>query len=368
MSRIRLLLLPHAAGQPAPFMIVGSDGGVLQRGLLREGDEHAPEPMRTVVVVPGADVLIRWLDLPARSEAQAMASAAWRLRDEAASDPERLRIGLGRPAPDGRRMVVAAGAAHVEAWVEQALALGVRPDVLLPDSLTLPRPVSGADPETAVAAAFGATLAVRGVELAATAEPELARLAVGHRRLEEIADPERLDQALIAAALDPEVNLLGRSRPEARAGAWRLTAALAAAVLVSPLIVVAAHAAHDDWTAATLNRETEGAAREVAPDLAPGADPVAELRRMEGAGRPSGGAGGAAAALFAAVEEVQGAELDSFSIGDDGVVRATATYPAFSDLDALKAAAARRGLSLSDQSTVEDQGKVVSELVLGASR
>jgi len=81
---------------------------------------------------------------------------------------------------------------------------------------------------------------------------------------------------------------------------------------------------------------------------------------------PPGGPTAAAAALFAAVESVEGAELDSLTADEDGV-RATVTYPAYQDLDALQQAMAARGMSLTDESTVDDQGKVVSEVRVGGA-
>ena len=80
---------------------------------------------------------------------------------------------------------------------------------------------------------------------------------------------------------------------------------------------------------------------------------------------PPGGLAAVSAALFAAVEQVAGAELDSLSAGPGKGVRATLSYPAFSDLDSIRAALTASGLSMTDQSTVEDGGRVVSEVIIG---
>ena len=62
---------------------------------------------------------------------------------------------------------------------------------------------------------------------------------------------------------------------------------------------------------------------------------------------------------------MEGAELDGLSADPEQGLRATVSYPAFQDLDALRAAVEAAGLSLSDTSTVEDGGRVVSEIIVG---
>jgi general secretion pathway protein L len=71
--------------------------------------------------------------------------------------------------------------------------------------------------------------------------------------------------------------------------------------------------------------------------------------------------------LFAAVEQVEGAELDIFVSDPEGGVRATVSYPAYQDLDALKSAVAAAGLRLNDTSTLDDAGRVVSDVTIGAA-
>ncbi|MNN84199.1 hypothetical protein D3C81_2013310 [compost metagenome] len=58
--------------------------------------------------------------------------------------------------------------------------------------------------------------------------------------------------------------------------------------------------------------------------------------------------------------------MDSLT-ADEGGVRATVTYAAYQDLEALQQVMAARGMSLTDESTVDDQGKVVSEVRVGGA-
>jgi len=105
MSRIRLILIPPSAALPATCLTLDAQGRVLTRGLVELGGPAA-EPMRTVAVVPGADVLIRWLDLPTGSSAQVAAATLHLLRDDLAapatpsSAPRPLRAG---PFPTSRQ-------------------------------------------------------------------------------------------------------------------------------------------------------------------------------------------------------------------------------------------------------------------------
>lgn len=365
MSRIRLILIPPSAALPASCLTLDAQGNVLTRGVVELGGA-APEPMRTVAVVPGADVLIRWLDLPSGSPAQVAAAALHGLRDDLAAPNDRLSASLGPVAAAGeRRMVAVVGRGLLQAWGDYLSSLGLKADVMIPDSLVLPEPAEGGSLSAAV---FGADLALRGRELAISVQPDLAEAVAGGRALERIGRADAIERLLAAAALQPPINLLAGAgrRVEADRRGWKRAGALAAALIVSPLILTLATAGHDTWRARDADRRAEAAARAAFPDIPADADAVAEATRRLATAPPPGGATAAAAALFAAVEGVEGAELDSLTADADGV-RATVTYLAYEDLDALQQAMATRGMSLTDESTVDDQGKVVSEVRVGGA-
>jgi len=363
MSRTRLILIPPSADLPATCLVLDGQGNVLSRGTVGLG-EPAPELMRTVAVVPGADVLVRWLDLPSGSRAQVAAAALHVLRDDLATAADRLIAVPGpAPAPNARRLVAVTGRALVQAWVDYLASLGLRPDVMVPDSLVLPEPEKDG---ALTAAVFGPDLALRGRELALSCQPDLADAVIAGRALHWVETGDQIESLLAAAALDPPINLLadaGRRRGGDRRG-WRRAIMLAAALIISPLILTLTAAGHDEWRARETGRRAEAAARRAFPDIAPGADAVAEATRRLSIAPPPGGATAAAEALFAAVEGVAGAELDSLTVDETGV-RATVTYDAYQDLDALQQAMAARRMSLTDESTVDDGGKVVSEVRVG---
>ncbi|HYD28160.1 type II secretion system protein GspL [Brevundimonas sp.] len=366
MKPIRLILIPTLTGQPAPFLIVAPDGGVLQRGVLTLDAVERPEPMRTVAICPGADVSVRWLDLPAGGAAQLRAAAAWRLRDELVATPDRVATVVGPPAGPGQpRPVAVASLALLQAWSDYLEALGLRADVLTPDMLTLAEPEAD---DVVLAVTFGENVALRGRRFAVTVQADLVDLVAGGRQVVAVEDAAAVERALAAAALSPLVNLLDagvREGADVRRS-WRRAAGLATAVLVSPLLLTAASAARDDMAARRLDAEAVAAIAAAAPDLAREADPVAALRRRADAAPPPGGVTAAAAALFLAIEAVEGAELDMLAAAPEAGVKATVSHPGYSDMEAITRRMAEAGMAVTETATLDDAGRVVSDISIGA--
>lgn len=366
MKPTRLVLIPTLSGQPAPYMIVAPDGFVLDRGMLTVDVVERPEPMRTVAICPGADVSIRWLDLPVGGAAQLRAAAAWMLRENLAATPDRVAVVVGPPAGPGQpRLVAVVGLGLLQAWTDYLEALGVRADVLTPDMLTLAEPE---DDDVALAVTFGENVALRGRRFAVTVQPDLVDLVAGDRRVTALQDPDAVERALVQAARSPTINLLENGARE-RGGApvgWRRAAGLAAAVLVSPLLLIAAAAARDDMAVHRLETEAVAAIAAVAPDLAKEADPVTALRRRGVTAPPPGGVTAAAAALFTAMEEIEGVELDSLIAAPDNGMKATLSHPGYSDMQLLGSRMAEAGLAVTENATLEDGGRVVSDISIGA--
>ncbi len=367
MKPVRLILIPATGSQPAPFLIVGADGYVLERGELGLAGGTAPEPMRTVAVTPGGDVLIRWLDLPPGGAVQGRAAAAWMLRDEVAATPDRLATVLGPQSPAGEpRLVAVVSRSLMEAWTDYLAALGVRADVLVPDVLTL------ADPEAddvLAAVSFGEGMALRGRRFAATVQPDLVELIAAGRRIMPVEDPAAVERALVATARAPAINLLETGDREARAaGGWRRAAILAALVVISPLVLTLAAGVRDGMAARDARSEALAAIAAAAPDLTREADPVEALRRRVAAAPPPGGVTGAAAALFTAVEAVEGAELDILIADPEDGMKATVSHPAHGDMAVIRRSMAAAGMTVTETGTLEDGGRIVSDITIGAGR
>jgi len=365
MSRTRLVLMPALAGEPAPWLTVDATGSVLERGLLTLESPAAGPAIRTVAIVPGADVLIRWLDLPPGNPAQQRTAALWALKDDLAATPDRIRLSLGRAVAGEPRLATVVSDPLLQAWTDYLTSLGLKADAMVPDCLTVPEP---ADPTILAAVGFGPSLALRGHRFAASVDPDLAELIAGDRTIVAVEDRVQVERMLVHAALNPPVDLLSSSGRIAGEGLgpWRRAAVLAAAVLAAPLVITLALAARDELAARDDRRMAEAAARRAFPDMAPGVDPVAEAERRLATAAPPGGVAVAAAVLFAALEGVEGAELDSLNADPTGGIRATVSYPAYQDLEAMQASVAAAGLMLTDTSTIDDNGRVVSDVVIGA--
>jgi len=367
MKPTRLILIPAVAGEPAPCLVI-VDGQVRERGLLALHAVDRPEPMRTVAVAPGADVTIRWLDLPAGGLTQQRAAALWLLRDSLAVPSERLAVALGPVAAAGQpRLVALVDSPLLQAWVDYLDAIGVRADAIVPDVLTVPEP---SEDDRLNAVAFGSAMALRGRGFAASVQADLVDLVAGSRDVVPIEDARAVERALVEATLNPPVNLLSdqmRARGVLRRG-WARASAMAGLLLVSPLVLTAAAAARDEVNA---QRDVQSARVEiarVAPDLAAVPDAVDALRRRVQAAPPPGGVIGATAALFAAVEGVEGAELDLLIVDPAAGMKASITHADYQDMQTISRAMRDKGLQITETGTLNDQGRIVSDITIGSAR
>ncbi|MBU1538335.1 MAG: hypothetical protein KKA37_05195 [Alphaproteobacteria bacterium] len=367
MKPTRLILIPPIAGEPAPCLVI-ADGVVIERGRLELHATDRPEPMRTIAVAPGADVTIRWLDLPAGGLAQQRAAALWLLKDSLAAPSDRLAVALGPvPAAGQPRLVAVVGLSLLQAWIDYLDALGVRADAIVPDALTVPD--SGQE-ELLNAVAFGPVMALRGPRFAASVQSDLVELIAAPRRVIAIHDPTAVEQALVGTALSPPVNLLSAHDP-ARGTvrrSWARASAMAGLLIVSPLVLIAAAAARDDASARADVARAEAEVARVAPDLAAGPDPVEALQRRVQSAPPRGGVVAATAALFAAVESVEGAELDLLIVDPATGMKASITHGDYQDMQIIARAMRTNGLEVTETGTLDDQGRIVSDIMIGSAR
>lgn len=287
----RLLIRLHPDGQLA--WLAQDAGG----RALSPANSGAPPPAtlararRIVVLVPGEDVLLLETDAVSTRRAQLLKAVPFALEDQLVSPVEDLHFALPERVERGRIGVAVVARERLRAWVQQLSALGIRPDVLLPDTLALPLPADAAslciEPRRALlrcgpAQAFACELPLLADWLGVAAATALvvhdfrqaAALALPVRALEY---HERQTDALafFAAHLprEPEPNLLqGEFSPSHRhlplRRLWTRAAALAAAALVLAL----AHAGID-WLrlareSARLDAEQRDVLRGALPQLA----------------------------------------------------------------------------------------------------
>ncbi len=355
------LVLASTPEQPWPCLTVSESGAVLQRSVLHP---DAPPPETAVIdrlVVPGADVVARWLDLPDRNDRQARSAAAFLLQDDIADEGGDLHICVGASDAGGQRLAAVTGGARVQAWLDAATARGVRPVSVTPDYLML-RPEDGGQ---TVVAGFGGLLAVRGPGLAFAAERPLAEAVLADRPRQVLALSE-LEPMLARAAIEaPDINLLqgdfGPRAEQVSAGSLRRMAILALVLLLSPAVLSLTRIGVDLIAA----RQAEGRAVAVARAAWPAAIPVgsgiAEVRATLAQRQASDQFVGLAADLFTAVERTPGVQIDSLAYGPAGL-NAGLSYGNYSDMDQLVAAGARTGLLIGADSTVTEGGRITSDI------
>lgn len=362
-SRTLVVLAEDAGISAARWLLIGPDRGVLVEGRLRRGDAMGPpvDADRTVLIVPGQDVAVRRLDLGLARPAQARGAALRQLAEDMGRDPASLvgAVGVGATS---MRLSAAVDRTVLEGWLGGAAGFGLRPDVVLPDSLVPQTPM---DHDWTALTLFD-RVTVRGVDAAFTAEPELAAAVTGKDRVAWILDDAAVVQAIIEAALDPPLNLLdGAMRSGGGWRSWRRAAILAVALALAPLAMIAAEAIRFELIAGGLERRSNEAVRAAWPDTPRGAEPADEVRRRLGPAL-TGGFSKQAAVLFTAIEAVDGAELDSLVMDDAGQLRAAVGHRDYADLERLNAALAEQGFGLTEDSVIEENGRMVSDILVSA--
>lgn len=353
----RLLILPSGPDGAAEIVESG-DYGPVRRALTPD----ALDVGSALLVLPGATVVARWMELPAGSAAQARAAAAFRIEGEVATDAVGLHIAVGERDTEGRILVAWIERDRLRAALQTAQDLGVTVTGATPDYLLLPNDAEG----RVVLAAFGESLGVRGQGLAFSAEPELASAIVGDQPHRYIS-AATLDGHLLASAANPAVDLLqGQFAPRAEGGqgGWKRLAILAAVVVVSPLILLGAQIAKDSLAAGKLERENRALAVKLVPQSTRYEDPAQyALSRL--ATRERQGFGDLAAAYLTAVRSAPGMRLDTLVYGQqDGAIRSSVSYANYSDLDQLRTALKAGGLDLVEQGTVTEGQRVTSDLIV----
>ena len=143
---------------------------------------------------------------------------------------------------------------------------------------------------------------------------------------------------------------------------------MAGLLVVSPLILIAAAAARDDANARAATASARAEIERVAPDLAAFPDPVEALRQRVRASPPPGGVVGATAALFAAVEGVEGAELDLLIVDPAAGMKASVTHAGYQDTQTIARAMRANGFEVTETAALDDSGRIVSDITIGSAR
>ncbi len=93
---------------------------------------------RVVAFVPGADVRLTQVTVPARQPAKVLQAAPFVLEDQFAEDVETLHFAIGARQADGTFPIAAASLDDMEGWLAPFRNAGVSIDALIPETLALP--------------------------------------------------------------------------------------------------------------------------------------------------------------------------------------------------------------------------------------
>ncbi len=363
MSTRTLLVFVGRRPEAAPTFILSDAGRILQRGVLQVGQIPPLDGARVVVIVPGEHTTARWLSLPPSRDREARTAARLLMEEHLAASDD-LHVAVG-PYEDGKRVGVVVSRSALQAWRTEAVLHGLEPDVVVPDMLLAPAP---RDDVLQVASLDGMTL-VMGQELAMTSEPDAAALVVEGRPVRQLSDAER-EAAFLSGLARPRINLLQgelAGRDAIRPRDFRLAAVLAAALLVSPLIITLAQTIRHEAAAAVL---TAKAKREVAAVLPAGTaitDPVAQLdERLAQLTRGTNSFAAQTAALHAALEDLEGAQLESLIFTPDGTLRIAMSHDNYSDVEQLRVALRRSDLALREEGSRTEGERLITDLIVGA--
>ena len=132
------------ADEPTPYAVVSSDGlgGAPASVFVREAplsEVIAQAAGRKLVVfVPGAEVRLTQVKVPARQPAKVLQAAPFVLEDQFADDVETLHFALGPRQADGAFPVAVASHEHMQEWLAPFRAGNALPDALIPETLALP--------------------------------------------------------------------------------------------------------------------------------------------------------------------------------------------------------------------------------------
>ncbi|MDB5968070.1 MAG: gspL [Hydrocarboniphaga sp.] len=111
---------------------VGIQHAPLSQALDRVGGR------RIAVIVPGSDVRLASVTVPARQPAKVLAAAPYQLEDQLADDVDTLHFALGTRQADGSWPVAVVSRALMAAWMAPFRERGLNPEGLYPESLALP--------------------------------------------------------------------------------------------------------------------------------------------------------------------------------------------------------------------------------------
>ncbi|HAT51315.1 MAG TPA: hypothetical protein DCS88_13430 [Alphaproteobacteria bacterium] len=132
------LFLPPLADDKILF-VGGEDGLDRVRRESLGVAAFAARGQQVVLVVPGRDVLLTWVDPPAGAKKRQLEKAVpFLLEDDLLNGVEQLHFCLGKVGQDGRLPVAVVARKTMDAWMAVVAEMGIQPHVMICDTLLLP--------------------------------------------------------------------------------------------------------------------------------------------------------------------------------------------------------------------------------------
>lgn len=353
MTDALIVFLPRSvADQPVPWRRLGADGQVVQAGTLGD-DGLLPDVAVRIAVVPGSQVAVRWLDLPAARPAQVAAAARWQMEQALGHDLEDAQVVAGQHRLGGRLPVAVVARPVLDGWLAWLEAAGLAGARLVPDCLCLvPQ-----DGDMTLAHRAGGEIVIAGEHLSATIQSDWVPQFVADGQAREI-EPALVLDALAVGSLASPLDLAPKPVAVRNGRGWRLAAMLAVAVLVSPLVLGLAATVRDDMAARKALSEAAERAIALDPALTGRDDALAQAERDLALAPPAGGQGRVLAAMAQALPAVSGAKLAEFD-ASGRQARGIVYLPSAESVESLREALAQRGLSLSQCEVSQEAGRTL---------
>lgn len=114
----------------------GKPVGKLIDGSLATAAKVARDT-RVIVIVPGEDVVINEVHLPGQNRQRLLKALPYAMEDQIIDDVEDMHFVLGPRQGDGIYMVAIVKQERMNDWVNACDELGLRPQIMLPDTLAL---------------------------------------------------------------------------------------------------------------------------------------------------------------------------------------------------------------------------------------
>ena len=133
-------LRSSALDAPTAYCIASSDAALswpVQEAALEQVLAQA-RGRRVIVLVPGADVRLTQVRVPARNAAKVLQAAPYALEDQLAEDVDTLHFALGTRNADDSHPVAVVAHSRMQEWLAPLRERGIVPEALLPETLCLP--------------------------------------------------------------------------------------------------------------------------------------------------------------------------------------------------------------------------------------